>query len=122
VYLFPGQFNSVYLNVVLKYRIVSDYISDIYPFEDDYGKLVGGTTCVKEYLLHEIHAENRSYDRNSLAVPTKTSMKRTGHKTFVAYSRYVDVNKDSLVQANKLWDNLTSPESKEPEMAYQKAT
>ena len=37
----------------------------------------------------------------------KTSMKRTGHKTFAAYSRYVDVNKDSIVEANKQWDNLS---------------
>ncbi len=43
---------------------------------------------------------------NMLGVPTKTSMKRTGHKTFAAYSRYVDVNKDSLAQANKQWDGL----------------
>lgn len=43
---------------------------------------------------------------NILGVPTKTSMKRTGHKTFAAYSRYVDVNKDSLAQANRQWDGL----------------
>ena len=43
---------------------------------------------------------------NMLGVPTKTSMKRTGHKTFAAFSRYVDVNKDSLSQANKQWDGL----------------
>lgn len=40
-------------------------------------------------------------------------MKRTGHKTFAAYSRYVDVNKDSLEQANKQWDDLAKKRVKE---------
>jgi hypothetical protein len=52
---------------------------------------------------------------NMLGVPTKTSMKRTGHKTFAAYSRYVDVNKDSLEQANRQWDELTNKRTTESE-------
>lgn len=33
-------------------------------------------------------------------------MNRTGHKTFAAYSRYVDVNKESMDQANSKWDEM----------------
>ena len=35
-----------------------------------------------------------------------TISNRRLNKTFAAYSRYVDVNKDSLAQANKQWDGL----------------
>lgn len=41
-------------------------------------------------------------------VLSKTSMKRTGHKTFAAYSRYVDVNKESMTHANQKWDEMYS--------------
>lgn len=77
------------------------------PQYDNYGKLVN----VKEFPLKEIFStkfmrKTAATIDNMLGVPTKTSMKRTGHKTFAAYSRYVDVNKDSLEQANKHWDKL----------------
>jgi hypothetical protein len=60
-----------------------------------------------------------------LGVPTKTSMKRTGHKTFAAYSRYVDVNKECMVSANKQWDELTAKkinEAHESKTEYKKAS
>jgi hypothetical protein len=41
---------------------------------------------------------------NYLGIPIKTSMSRTGHKTFAAFSRYVDVNRESLDHANRQWD------------------
>lgn len=59
---------------------------------------------------------------NMLGVPTKTSMKRTEHKTFAAYSRYVDVNKESSTQANKQWDDLAVKAIKEPEESYKIAS
>lgn len=49
-------------------------------------------------------------------------MKRIGHKTFAAYSRYLDVNKESLTQANKQWDDLAAKELKEPEETYKIAS
>lgn len=77
------------------------------PEYDNYGKLIK----VEEIPLKNIFStkfmrKTAATIDNMLGVPTKTSMKRTGHKTFAAYSRYVDVNKDSLEQANKQWDNL----------------
>jgi hypothetical protein len=77
------------------------------PEYDNYGKLV----TVEEIPLKDIFStkfmrKTAATIDNMLGVPTKTSMKRTGHKTFAAYSRYVDVNKDSLEQANKQWDDL----------------
>lgn len=93
------------------------------PKYDNYGKL----TTVEEIALKEIFStkfmrKTAATIDNLLGVPTKTSMKRTGHKTFAAYSRYVDVNKDSMTQANKQWDELVEKRLKEPEEEYQAAS
>jgi hypothetical protein len=77
------------------------------PKYDNYGKLLQ----VEEFPLKEIFStkfmrKTAATIDNMVGVPTKTSMKRTGHKTFAAYSRYVDVNKDSMLLANKRWDIL----------------
>jgi hypothetical protein len=77
------------------------------PRYNNYGKLV----CVDEIPLKNIFStkfmrKTSATIDNMLGVATKTSMERTAHKTFTAYSRYVDVNKDSLIQANKQWDEL----------------
>jgi len=77
------------------------------PKYDDFGKL----TKVDEVPLKEIFStkfmrKTAATIDNIVGVPVKTSMKRTGHKTFAAYSRYVDVNKDSLEKANRQWDHL----------------
>jgi site-specific recombinase XerC len=77
------------------------------PKYDNYGKLLK----VEEFALKEIFStkfmrKTAATIDNIVGVPTKTSMKRTGHKTFAAYSRYVDVNKDSMLLANKRWDSL----------------
>ncbi|MBA4058318.1 MAG: hypothetical protein C0490_26610, partial [Marivirga sp.] len=89
------------------------------PHYDNYGKLIS----VEELPLKEIFStkfmrKTAATIDNMLGVPTKTSMKRTGHKTFAAYSRYVDVNKESMVSANKQWDELLSNELKEPCIEY----
>jgi hypothetical protein len=71
----------------------------------------GNTVEVKGVELKEIFSSKfmrktaASID-NHIGVSIKTSMKRTGHKTFSAYSRYVDVDKTSMIHASKLWDNL----------------
>ena len=93
------------------------------PKYDNYGKLM----TVEEIALKEIFStkfmrKTAATIDNLLGVPTKTSMKRTGHKTFAAYSRYVDVNKDSMTQANKQWDELVEKQLKEPEEEYQAAS
>jgi hypothetical protein len=93
------------------------------PKYDNYGKLIS----VEEIPLKKIFStkfmrKTSATIDNMLGVPTKTSMKRTGHKTFAAYSRYVDVNKDSMTQANKQWDELVEAELKEPETEYKKAS
>ena len=90
------------------------------PKYDNYGKLI----TVEEIALKEIFStkfmrKTAATIDNLLGVPTKTSMKRTGHKTFAAYSRYVDVNKDSMTQANKQWDELVEKQLKTPEEEYQ---
>jgi len=90
------------------------------PEYDNYGKLI----TVNEIPLKDIFStkfmrKTAATIDNMLGVPTKTSMKRTGHKTFAAYSRYVDVNKDSLEQANKQWDDLAKKRVKDsdPELS-----
>lgn len=93
------------------------------PHYDNYGKLIS----VEELPLKEIFStkfmrKTAATIDNMLGVPTKTSMKRTGHKTFAAYSRYVDVNKDSMVSANKQWDELAAKETKESDIEYKKAS
>ena len=89
------------------------------PKYDNYGKLI----IVNEFPLKEIFStkfmrKTAATIDNMVGVPTKTSMKRTGHKTFAAYSRYVDVNKESMIQANKQWDQLLSNELGEPGIEY----
>lgn len=77
------------------------------PKYDNYGKL----TKVEEVALKNIFSTKfmrktaASID-NFIGIPTKTSMSRTGHKTFAAFSRYVDVNKESLIYANGKWDEV----------------
>jgi hypothetical protein len=93
------------------------------PKYDNFGKLI----TVEEISLKEIFStkfmrKTAATIDNLLGVPTKTSMKRTGHKTFAAYSRYVDVNKDSMTQANKQWDELVEKQLKEPDEEYQAAS
>lgn len=93
------------------------------PRYDNYGKLIS----VEELPLKEIFStkfmrKTAATIDNMLGVPTKTSMKRTGHKTFAAYSRYVDVNKDSMVQANKQWDDLVNSTASEPKEQCKKAS
>ena len=77
------------------------------PKYDNYGKLIRVEEVpLKDIFCTKFMRKTAATIDNMLGVPTKTSMKRTGHKTFAAYSRYVDVNKDSLSQANKQWDGL----------------
>lgn len=92
------------------------------PKYDNYGKLLE----VEEFALKEIFStkfmrKTAATIDNMVGVPTKTSMKRTGHKTFAAYSRYVDVNKDSMLLANKRWDNLAQNKLKPRKRAKDKA-
>ena len=77
------------------------------PKYDNYGKLIRvDEVPLKDIFCTKFMRKTAATIDNVLGVPTKTSMKRTGHKTFAAFSRYVDVNKDSLSQANKQWDGL----------------
>ena len=77
------------------------------PKYDNYGKLISvDEVPLKDIFCTKFMRKTAATIDNMLGVPTKTSMKPTGHKTFAAYSRYVDVNKDSLSQANKQWDGL----------------
>lgn len=90
------------------------------PEYDNYGKLVQVNEIpLKEIFSTKFMRKTAATIDNMLGVPTKTSMKRTGHKTFAAYSRYVDVNKDSLEQANKQWDDLAKKRTKDspPDLA-----
>lgn len=93
------------------------------PQYDSYGRL----TSVDELPLKEVFStkfmrKTAATIDNMLGIPTKTSMKRTGHKTFAAYSRYVDVNKDSLEQANQQWDDLVTKVVEEPRSEYRIAS
>jgi hypothetical protein len=84
------------------------------PEYDNYGKLITvNEVPLKEIFSTKFMRKTAATIDNMLGVPTKTSMKRTGHKTFAAYSRYVDVNKDSLEQANKQWDELAKKRLKD---------
>jgi site-specific recombinase XerC len=90
------------------------------PEYDNFGKLVQVNEIpLKEIFSTKFMRKTAATIDNMLGVPTKTSMKRTGHKTFAAYSRYVDVNKDSLEQANKQWDDLAKKRTKDspPDLA-----
>jgi hypothetical protein len=89
------------------------------PEYDNYGKLVQVNECaLKEIFSTKFMRKTAATIDNMVGVPTKTSMKRTGHKTFAAYSRYVDVNKESMIQANKQWDELLTNELKELGIEY----
>ena len=77
------------------------------PHYNEYGKL----TTVEEIPLKNIFStkfmrKTAATIDNFLGIPVKTSMSRTGHKTFAAYSRYVDVNKESMDIANNKWDEM----------------
>jgi len=77
------------------------------PRYNEYGKLVK----VEEVPLKDIFStkfmrKTAATIDNFLGIPVKTSMSRTGHKTFAAYSRYVDVNKESMDVANNKWDEM----------------
>lgn len=77
------------------------------PRYDTFGKLLGVDEMkLKDLFSSKFMRKTAATIDNMLGVPIKTSMKRTGHKTYAAYSRYVDVNKESLQQANQLWDKL----------------
>lgn len=77
------------------------------PRYNEYGKLID----VEEIPLKKIFStkfmrKTAATIDNYLGIPIKTSMSRTGHKTFAAYSRYVDVNKESMELANNRWDEM----------------
>jgi hypothetical protein len=93
------------------------------PKYDNYGKLVKvEEVALKEIFSTKFMRKTAATIDNFLGIPTKTSMKRTGHKTFAAYSRYVDVNKDSIVDANKKWDNLSQNILKPDDQEYAAAS
>lgn len=77
------------------------------PLYNTFGKLIN----VKEVPLKDIFStkfmrKTAATIDNMLGISAKTSMRRTGHKTFDAYSRYVDVNKDAMSEANLQWDRF----------------
>lgn len=77
------------------------------PKYDNYGKLmkVEDVALMNIFSTKFMRKTAASID-NFIGIPTKTSMSRTGHKTFAAFSRYVDVNKESLTYANGKWDEV----------------
>jgi hypothetical protein len=86
------------------------------PKYDVYGKLISTEEIpLKEIFSTKFMRKTAATIDNYLGIPTKTSMKRTGHKTFAAYSRYVDVNKESMTHANQKWDEMHSTLLKEPQ-------
>jgi hypothetical protein len=67
------------------------------PKYDANGKLISTDEMpLKEIFSTKFMRKTAATIDNYLGIPTKTSMKRTGHKTFAVYSRYVDVNKESM--------------------------
>lgn len=93
------------------------------PEYDNYGKLVKVNELpLKDIFSTKFMRKTAATIDNMLGVPTKTSMKRTGHKTFAAYSRYVDVNRDSMEQANRQWDKLVSKKSKQTRVKLKMAS
>jgi hypothetical protein len=77
------------------------------PKYDAYGKLISTEEIpLKDIFSTKFMRKTAATIDNYLGIPTKTSMKRTGHKTFAAYSRYVDVNKESMTHANQKWDAM----------------
>lgn len=93
------------------------------PKYDNYGKLLEvEESPLKEIFSTKFMRKTAATIDNMVGVPTKTSMKRTGHKTFAAFSRYVDVNKDSMLQANKRWDSLVQNKFRSRNKDRKKAT
>jgi hypothetical protein len=77
------------------------------PKYDDYGKLLEVTPLpLKEIFSTKFMRKTAATLDNYLGISPKTSMKRTGHKTFDAYSRYVDINKESMDNANAKWNEI----------------
>ncbi|MBT1702300.1 tyrosine-type recombinase/integrase [Chryseosolibacter indicus] len=83
------------------------------PKYDVYGKLISTEEIpLKDIFSTKFMRKTAATIDNYLGIPTKTSMKRTGHKTFAAFSRYVDVNKESMTHANQKWDEMYASLSK----------
>lgn len=79
------------------------------PKYDAHGKLISTEEIpLKKLFSTKFMRKTAATIDNYLGIPTKTSMKRTGHKTFAAYSRYVDVNRESMSHANQKWDEMYS--------------
>lgn len=77
------------------------------PKYDNYGKLMKvEEVALKNIFSTKFMRKTAASIDNFIGIPTKTSMSRTGHKTFAAFSRYVDVNKESLTYANRKWDEV----------------
>ncbi len=107
--MFPIVPNNYRMNKHLKCiatRLNWDETKSI-PHYDEFGKLVKVVEIpLKKIFSTKFMRKTAATLDNMLGVPVKTSMKRTGHKTFAAYSRYVDVNRETLQDANKQWDNF----------------
>ncbi len=77
------------------------------PKYNEYGKLIDvNEVPLKDIFSTKFMRKTAATIDNFLGIPVKTSMSRTGHKTFAAYSRYVDVNKESMDLANNKWDEM----------------
>lgn len=77
------------------------------PKYNEFGKLVTvDEVPLVDILSTKFMRKTAATIDNFLGIPIKTSMNRTGHKTFAAYSRYVDVNKESMDLANTKWDEM----------------
>lgn len=110
-YIFPHVPSNTRMNKNLKSiarKLKWDEIKFI-PKYDAHGKLISTEEIPLQKLFStKFMRKTAATIDNYLGIPTKTSMKRTGHKTFSAYSRYVDVNKESMSHANQKWDEMYS--------------
>lgn len=108
-FIFPHVPSNTRMNKNLKSiakKLKWDEIKFI-PKYDANGKLISTDEIpLKEIFSTKFMRKTAATIDNYLGIPTKTSMKRTGHKTFAAYSRYVDVNKESMTHANQKWDEM----------------
>lgn len=108
-HIFPHVPSNTRMNKNLKSiakKLKWDEIKFI-PKYDAHGKLISTEeTPLKKLFSSKFMRKTAATIDNYLGIPTKTSMKRTGHKTFAAYSRYVDVNKESMTHANQKWDEM----------------
>jgi hypothetical protein len=115
-YIFPHVPSNTRMNKNLKSiakKLKWDEIKFI-PKYDAYGKLISTEEIpLKKLFSTKFMRKTAATIDNYLGIPTKTSMKRTGHKTFAAYSRYVDVNKESMTHANQKWEEMYSSLLKE---------